>query len=206
MSGLWILISPILGALGRLKFARGAKGRRYKVSCLVHLCTRLRSSDSPNGISPTSARSPSISPTLRASALAIRCISYMLGAGVTFVPVYLKGVASRVKEHDIRSRVDAPREVEYVALWCGTVFFQLGQALNGLKYAYTAARVDSLRSNNPQQMYFILFPCLCEEVSKYALQYSTRFCGSGNILRGKVTWFHFRRQNVMRLINSIRVI
>lgn len=53
------------------EFARKeeGEGKRLKASWLVHLCTRLRSSDSPNGISPTSARSPSAPPPLCASAL-----------------------------------------------------------------------------------------------------------------------------------------
>lgn len=110
--------------------ARGAKGRRFKVSCLVHLCTRLRSSDSPNRISQTSARLPfdfSDAPCIRT-----RNTVYVLRAEGTFVPADVKGVASRVNEHDIRSRVDAPREVEYVVLSRGT-FPEVGQPSNRLE-------------------------------------------------------------------------
>lgn len=83
------------------------KGRRLKASCLVHLCTRLRSSDSPNGISPTSARSPSAPPPLCASALGNTACRRNIR--------WLKGVASRVNEQRGKSQ----------SCFCVTIFVSL---------------------------------------------------------------------------------
>lgn len=111
----------------------GNKGRDApgRVGCLVHLCEPRRSSDFPNGISPTSAcpsRAASLRFPRRSRVLRYTRVSVCTHARTEYVlrndtlsrlNSKLKGAASGVNEHDIRRERDTAPLVywrDYAAL------------------------------------------------------------------------------------------
>lgn len=96
--------------VGNKKCRGGNKGRRVGVGCLVHLCERRRSSDFPNGISPTSACPPWLPFGFLGDHPAHMRVDLhaCTHRGIRFAERHsrldskLKGAASGVNKHDIR--------------------------------------------------------------------------------------------------------